>query len=289
MDKPSKTSVVPLLLALVSILVWGFSFSATRSVVQQIPSLTLACLRFFIAAGLLWALTRSARVALRPEDRKWIWAMALTGITFYFAFENAGLKRTTASHASLIIATIPLGTELVIACKLRRWPKTATWLGALMALSGVALLVGRDHSDASKTGDFLMFGAAGCWIGYTFLVQHLAGRYPNLYITRWIMLAGAVSLAPGAVVEMMLYPIPCPNGVAWMQVLFLAMACSALAYDFWNRAVPALGPTAVNTLIYFIPLVGVLGGILFLDEPVTPSLFGGGALIFGGVLLSRRK
>ncbi|MBI5895171.1 MAG: EamA family transporter [Desulfobacterales bacterium] len=61
-----------------------------------------------------------------------------------------------------------------------------------------------------------------------------------------------------------------------------------MGYDFWNRAVPVLGPSAINTLIYFIPLVGVAGGILFLDEPLTPNLFIGGALIGCGVVLARR-
>jgi drug/metabolite transporter (DMT)-like permease len=60
-----------------------------------------------------------------------------------------------------------------------------------------------------------------------------------------------------------------------------------MAYAFWNRAVSALGPTAINTLIYFIPLIGVISGIHFLGEPLTPALFWGGGLIFCGVLLAR--
>lgn len=281
------TKLIPLLMALFAILVWGLSYAVTRSAVQQIPPMTLACLRFFLAAGLLWLLTRRRRIGLNPEDRKWVWAMALYGITFYFAFENIGLKLTTASHGSLIIATIPLGTELVVARRLRRWPAPAVWAGTFMALAGVAWVVARGEAGATVTGDLLMFGAVACWIAYTFVVQRLSGRYPNLMITRWIMLAGAVSLAPGAVAEMALWPLPRPDLAAWGQVAFLGVICSAAAFDFWNRAIPALGPTVTNSLIYFIPVVGVAGGILFLGEPTTPALFGGGALILGGVLLAR--
>jgi len=274
-------------MALFCILAWGLSFAVTRSAVQQIPPLTLAALRFSLASALLWLLTRQSAAKLRAEDRKWIVALALSGITFYFAFENFGLMLTTASHGSLIIATIPLGTELVIAWRHRRWPKVTAWLGALTAIGGVGLLVGRGGGESSAAGDLLMFGAVGCWIAYTFLVQHIAGRYPPLVITRWIMLFGALTLAPGALLETAVHPLPRPDLAVWGQVLYLGTACSAMAYDLWNRAVPALGPTAINRLIYFIPLVGVLGGIVFLAEPLTPALFLGGGLIFSGVLLAK--
>ena len=63
------------------VLVWGLSFSVTRDAVRQIPPLTLACLRFFLAGVLLWLLTRKHTVALRPEDRKWVGALTLSGVT----------------------------------------------------------------------------------------------------------------------------------------------------------------------------------------------------------------
>jgi drug/metabolite transporter (DMT)-like permease len=278
-----------LTMALFCILVWGLSFAVTRSAVRQIPPLTLATLRFFLGAALLWALTRKISAKLRAEDRKWIAMLSFSGITFYFSFENFGLSLTTASHASLIIAIVPLATELVAARRNRRWPAITVWLGALTAIVGVGLLVGHSSVGASPAGDLLMVGAGACWVVYTFVVQRMAGRYPNMIVTRWMMLLGALTLMPGALVETLLHPLPHPGLAAWSQVLFLGIVCSAAAYDLWNRAVPALGPTAVNTLIYFIPLVGVIGGIVFLNEAVTPSLFIGGGLILGGVLLGRWK
>ncbi len=281
--------MLPIIYIVFCVLVWGLSFSVTRSAVQQIPPLTLASLRFFLAAALLWPLTRKMDVALRPKDRKLIWALALSGISFYFAFENIGLKMTTASHASLIIATIPLGTELVSAWRIRKWPGVNTWLGALLALGGVAMLVVKDDGSASLAGDMVMLGAVACWIAYTFLVERVSGRYDNLLITRWIMWIGAITLVPGALIECWWYGVPQPTALAWGQVVFLGIVCSALAYDFYNRAVPALGPAVANSAIYFIPLVGVVGGIVLLDEPVTAALFLAGALIFGGVLVARLR
>ncbi|MHB8765898.1 MAG: EamA family transporter, partial [Deferrisomatales bacterium] len=63
---------------------------------------------------------------------------------------------------------------------------------------------------------------------------------------------------------------------------------SALGYLLWNAAIPALGVTATNNLIYGIPLVGVLAGVAFLGEPLTARVALGGALIVGGVAVASR-
>lgn len=288
-DRFGKKSILALFMALFCIVVWGASYAVTRSAVQQIGPLTLACLRFYLAAGLLWCLIRPRSIQLQWIHRREIVNLTMSGIILYFAFENIGLKLTTASHGALIIATIPLGTELVWAWYHRCWPLWYTWLGTVAAISGVFLLVGWGESGASLVGDLLMFGAVGCWIVYTFQIERISGRYPPLVLTFWMMLIGAAAFTPGAMVELWIYPIPQPDLLTCGQVLFLAFACSAVGYDFWNRAVPVLGPTIINTLLYLIPLVGVTSGIVFLKEPVTPSLFTGGGLIILGVFIVRKR
>ncbi len=286
---PPRSQLVPLLMALFCIVAWGLSYAAIRATVQEIPPLTLACLRHIFAAALLWPLVRwrSGRQAIAPADRWKILALGLSGITCYFAFENFGLLLTTASHGALIIAVIPLGTELVIARRKRQLPPAATWLGTAVALLGVGFLVGLGEGEASLAGDLLMFGAVASWVVYTFLVEDMGHRYPKLLLTRQIMLYGGLTLLPGMAWELLRAPLVPPSPTAWSGLVFLTVVCSALGYFFWNTAIPALGPSATNTLLYLLPLVGVLGGVLLLGEPLTTAIFIGGGLILGGVLLAR--
>jgi drug/metabolite transporter (DMT)-like permease len=277
-------------MALFCIVVWGLSYAVIRATVREIPPLTLACLRHIAAATLLWPLVRwrSGSQAIAAGDRWKVLALGLSGITCYFAFENYGLLLTTASHGALIIAVIPLGTELVIARRKRRLPLPVTWLGTAAALGGVALLVGLGEGEASLPGDLLMFGAVASWVVYTFLVEDMGHRYPKLLLTRQIMLYGGVTLLPGMAWELLRAPLGPPSPAAWGGLIFLTVLCSALGYFFWNTAIPALGPSATNTLLYLLPLVGVMGGVLLLNEPLTPALLFGGGLILGGVVLARR-
>jgi drug/metabolite transporter (DMT)-like permease len=220
-----------LLLALFAIVVWGVSFAVTRATVREIPPMTLAFLRFLLASAFLWPVAHGLvrKIKIAPGDRWGVYGLALFGVSIYFAFENFGLQHTTASHAALIIATIPLTTELAHAWVARRRPSAEVLGGLLLAMTGVVLLLGADDGEASLVGDLLMFGAVGCWLGYTFLAEKLVRRYPNPLLTFLIMLLGAATLLPFAVAEALLLPVTTPSAAAWGGVAFLGVFWSALA------------------------------------------------------------
>lgn len=280
-----------LLLALAVVVLWGVSFAVTRATVNALPPLSLAFLRFLLASLVLWPMTRQLRrqVPIERNDRLAVFLFGFVGVTLYFGFENFGLKYTTASHAALLIAIIPLATELADALRRRRAPSMPVLTGMLISSAGVALIFGRDGGGgASLLGDSLMLGAVAAWVWYTFLAEGLMHRYPNLLLTYHIMVIGTLTLLPGALVEYLLAPFPWPPMEAWVGVGFLGIFCSALGYHFWNQAIPVLGVTASNNLLYGLPLVGVITGVLALGEPLTPAIGGGAVLILGGVLLAGR-
>ncbi|WP_432822124.1 DMT family transporter, partial [Trichloromonas sp.] len=245
---------------------------------------------FALAALLLWPPARRHRlVSVAEGDRRALFLLGFVGVTLYFGFENFGLKYTTATHGALIVATIPLTTEATNAFLQRRLPRPLVLAGLLTALFGVILLVGPSPGGATLVGDILMLAAVTTWVWYTFLAERLVKRYPNLLLTFRIMSVGALTLLPGALLETLLLPLPRPSLTAWIGVLFLGVVCSALAYHLWNQAIPVLGVAVTNNLLYGIPLVGVLTGVVALGEPLTKTILIGGALIIGGVLLASRN
>jgi drug/metabolite transporter (DMT)-like permease len=281
-----RTGLFP---ALFSIFVWGASFAVTRAAVREIPPMALAFLRFALATAVLWPAARRTRVRIEAADRTAVFALGLFGVTFYFVFENFGLTHTTASHAALIVATIPLTTELAAARRDHRRPAVRVIAGLLPALAGVALIFGRGAGGATLQGDLLMLGAVACWVGYTLVADRLTGRYPGPFLTWRIMAVGAVTLLPAGLVEAVFIPFGNPSAPAWAGVAFLGVFCSALAYLAWNQALPVLGVRRTSSLINLIPLVGVLTGILALGEPLTLRIVIGGGLIIGGVVWAGNK
>ena len=270
----------------IPILSWGISFVVIKTTMNEIPPLTLAFLRFFIATLLVGPIF--LRLAPLPKiakgDRLPLFLLGFSGVTCYFAFENTGLQSTSASHGALIIATIPLCTELFDIARQRQILRPMLIIASLTALLGIFLLVGDSTGGAaSLTGDLLIFGAVFSWVAYNRFVLRLMTSYPQMFLTLAIMVIGAVTLLPGALYEWFTAPYPWPSLNAWLGVGFLTVFCSILGYHCWNQAIVHLGLSMTNNLLYLLPLLGVSSGIVFLDEPLTANVLWGSLLIIGGV------
>ena len=73
-------------------------------------------------------------------------------------------------------------------------------------------------------------------------------------------------------------------------LLALAVASTSLAYLLYFRLIAELGPTGGMTVIFIVPVFGVLWGALFLGEAVHLSTVAGGAVILASVwLITRRR
>ncbi|HET6412107.1 MAG TPA: DMT family transporter [Anaeromyxobacter sp.] len=278
------------LLASVVVVLWGVSFPVSRVAVREIPPLALATGRFALATALLWPAARRRALSLSRADVPAVFLLGLFGVTFYFALENYGLVFTTASHASLIVATVPLGSAVVEAVRRRQLPRPLSLAGMAIAAAGVVTIVRPDGGAGRRgvLGDALVLGAMASWVAYTFLARDLMARYPALLVTAATMAAGAATLLPLAIIESFFRPLPAPSPGAWASLAYLGLLCSAAGYLLWNLALPVLGVSVANNLLNCIPLVSVLMGVLALHEPWTATIALGGLLVLAGVVVVER-
>ena len=66
----------------------------------------------------------------------------------------------------------------------------------------------------------------------------------------------------------------------------VAAACTSIAYVLFYRLMSRIGATKSMAVLYLIPVFGVLWGLVFLHEPVTPAMAGGCTIILLGVALT---
>jgi drug/metabolite transporter (DMT)-like permease len=275
--------------AVATAVLWGFSFPVGRAALREIAPLALAAGRFALATAVLVPLARRRGLRLDPADRLSVLGLGLLGVTLYFAFENTGLVYTTASHASLLASTVPLGSALWSAWRRRRLPRPKVLAGMGVAAFGVAVLVRPEGGDGTRLlGDLLVLSAMACWVAYTFVARRLTERYPALLVTAATVAVGAATLLPLAAAEALLRPAHLPSPQALGALAYLGLFCSAGAYLLWNIALPLLGVSLTNNLLNLVPLVAVLTGVLALGEPWTWSIGVGGALVLLGVAVVER-
>jgi drug/metabolite transporter (DMT)-like permease len=280
-------------LLLLVTLIWGNSFIAIKHIVQYVTPLELVTVRFMPVALIfaLWLLpTRGREVWQLVRAEGWRLALlGLLGAVLYNIFLGWGETRVPAGTASLIIALNPAFayTLSVLTLGERFLPRRA--LGMAIAFGGLFVIVrwgsGRPVTLDEVQYAFITMLAPLCWAGYTVLGKSVVARHPPLLVTGVAMMfAGLFSLAflsPSLVAQ-----LPTLPASFWWAVFFLAVPCTVFAFAVWFGALERMPAGKVAGFVYFVPMFAVTFSRLLLDEPITPALLVGAAVLIGGVWLA---
>ena len=100
----------------------------------------------------------------------------------------------------------------------------------------------------------------------------------------WRLLFAVALVGPAAVV--LEWPLALPaRPMAWVAAAWLGLLGSCTAYLLYFSLINAWGATRASLVTYVFPVVGLLLGILILDEPTDWRLLAGTALIVVGIVL----
>lgn len=287
-ELPPARRATALLAVWGTVLFWGLSFVSSKAILNTgMPPMTMVAIRFVVATIVLNVIARRVdpAVRLRKKDLLPLALSGLFGLTVYFFFEARGIKLTSASHASLIIAAIPVFTVIAEAVFYRT---RISWLAAAgigISVAGVAFLVwrpGEKLATGSLVGDLFMLGACLSWVVYILLSKNLHKRLSEIAITAYQSLFGTLFMLPLALLERSQWvPITLVSG---LNLAYLALFCSALSNFLYVYALSRLGPIVISPYVNLIPVVSVLGGVLILGEKLAWGQVVGGVLIIAGVL-----
>ncbi len=270
---------------------WGISYMSSKIALTVFTPLTLAFTRFFIASIVLSVLFIFLGKRQKPEikDLPRFASAGIIGIAIYFTFENNGIKLTSASLASMVIASVPvfglIGDCIINKAKIT----TKKVVSVLLSLIGVFLIVTGNSSEIEWSGHFLgyifMFGAALTWVTTNFIIKPLYKKYSGLTITFYQILFGTVALAPFAIKNFPKEGVF--EGVIIGNVLFLGLCCSAAAYFLYIYALDRLGVMLTTLFVNFVPVITVISSFFLLHEKVTfTQLMGGMIVVFSVCFLT---
>jgi len=77
--------------------------------------------------------------------------------------------------------------------------------------------------------------------------------------------------------------------MTWVSILWLGIMATAIGTFFFYSLINTVGATRTTLTTYIFPLVGVLLGVLILNEALSWRLLAGGALIIAGVAIVNSK
>jgi drug/metabolite transporter (DMT)-like permease len=294
MEIVKKNRIYGHMAASFSTLIWGVTFISTKILLDDFSPLELIFYRFIFAFILLFILSPKITKPKKDKNELLYMAAGFCGITLYFTFQNVGLTYTLASNAGVIVAAAPMFTAIVSFFMISKSSLHKNFIiGFLITMVGVVIISfnGNYILKLNPLGDILMVMGTVAWAFYCNLLT-LAGstKIPLIQRTRKVFFYGLLFLIPVLFFtdfHFGLHRFLDPKIL--LNVMFLALAASAISFLTWNYAVSTLGPVKTATYIYFSPIVTVITSIVILHEPFTLISFLGTAFIIIGLVVSEKK
>ena len=191
--------------------------------------------------------------------------------------------------AGMLNGTTPIFTMLLAALLLRSIPSRPQIVGVLVGLAGmVAIAIPSARGRTTAAIGVAMVVAAtlsyATSLNMTTLLQQKHGAAP---LMARVLAIGAVMVTPFGVYGWS------RSSFAWNSlaaVLAAGVLGTGLAFIFIGRLAGRVGATRASFVNYLIPVVALILGVVFRDEPVGAlAIAGVGAVITGAYLASRRE
>ncbi|MBD3866998.1 MAG: DMT family transporter [Acidobacteria bacterium] len=279
---------------LASVIIWGWTFVATRVCLQFLTPAEVLTFRLWIAIPVLAVIAFARKKRLSVSRRELGPLLAGSGLlTAHFLVQITGLKSTSATNTGWIIAAIPLVMALLSFLILGERLGKREIAGIAIATLGIVLLVSRgrigDLAWLKSTGDWLILASCHTWALFTIATRDLTRRRDPLVVTLLLMIPAAVVMTAWTSIRSepaRWLDLPAEAVVA---LLFLGILGTAAAHLFWQRGVAALGASRAGIYLYLEPLATTALAVPYLHEPFGPFTAVGGGLVLLGVWWAFRK
>ncbi|NPV81667.1 MAG: DMT family transporter [Firmicutes bacterium] len=182
---------------------------------------------------------------------------------------------------------MPVINALVLVLLLHSKISSSQWAGIVLSCFGVYVVTQADLaasiSGHAMLGNFLILLSSCSWVAYTIINKPLLDYYDRLTLNAYQNVIGIICLIPFALHDGM--PTMAWGIKVWLNILYLGVVCSALAYILYAFALKRLGSTVVTRFINLVPFFGVLSATILLGEPLSWVKAMSGILAITGVYL----
>jgi len=275
--------------------VWGTTWAAIRIGVSSMPPFTSVALRFAIATAILLAIAKALKVRMGAEPHeKTLWLV--NGALFFsvsYGVVYWSEQYVPSGLAAILFATFPLLVTLFAHLLLPGEPfRLRAGLGTLVAFAGIVVIF---SEDLSKIGGPQTEIAAG-----VLLLSPLVSALSSVVVKKWggrihpISLAAMPMAIATVVMTVMALVFERHRPIVWSQsaigsLIYLAVFGSAMTFTLYYWLLRHVRASHVALIAYATPVIAVVTGVLFLNEPLTSRVLMGGALVIAGVAFTAKS
>src|SRR5262245_6866186 len=264
---------------------WGATFPLAKRLLVELPPFYYLCLRFAIAAALLFGV---AGRSLRGLSRRALADGLVLGalLSAGYGFQTVGLETASATVAAFLTGLSVILVPILGLLRGKR-PGLIAWLGVLCALLGLGLLT--VHPSAGVRfgkGELLLLGCALSFALHIFYQDRAAERTAALPL-------GLLQITVVALVSLVFsVGEPKPWGMTWTatwSLVGMAVLCTAVAFTVQAWAQRFTPATHVGLLFAFEPVAAAIFSWAWLGERLSAAQWTGAGFILAGIVLVEAK
>lgn len=273
---------------------WGASYTAIKVAVSEVPPVVVLWTRFGIGSAvllLLLALEKKLCLMSRRDILDFS-LLGFIGVFFHNYIQSKGLETAAAGLTGIIVSATPIVITVLGRIFLSERISLKQWMGIIISSFGVLVIITEGHVFKIKeliqffsTGEILVTCSVFTWAIFSVISRKkLQGKPPALAML-YAMASGWFFTTIPFLAGGFYGQLSDLSGKGWLSLGFLGVFCSALAYVFWYDGLKDLPSSKVGIFLYLSPVLAVFVAAIFLSEPVSLSIAGGGLLVLSGVAI----
>lgn len=273
---------------------WGVNYAFTKALIPDFVSAqALAGCRILGGCILFWF--TSFFLSCEKLDRSSMIRSIWSGICLFFCLYLfvIALKYGSAIDISIIMTLQPVYVILIEVIFLHRRPSLLEYSGMGISLVGAILivLVGSSNPQVASQpilGDVLAICAGISFAAYLVILAKPTERYKPVSLLRWVFLYASIP-ALFLIPQIMGMPlISSPEWVAWLELLFIVVCPTYLAYLLNQPAMHDIGPVLAALYQYLVPVVAAISAVLLGVDSLRWSQAFAMAIIIAGMIMTNK-
>ena len=276
------------LLLLSLVLIWAISWPVIKIGVGQIPPIWYGCLRYAIAALVLFGLVAvRGELALPPRsDLPLVVVSGALQMAAYSALTGLALTILPPGRASVLAFSTPVLVAPLAAWRLGEKLSLKIAAGVIIGCVGIVIIASPSFAVGGKPAMAyaMLMGAAAAWAITIVTVRGHRFESSALSLAPWQMLIAATLLLPVAISAE-----GSPGQFTLLGAATLAyVAPVATAFAYWAvvEAGRRFAASTMSMALLATPCVGLLISAWALNEPISASLLTGVMLTATGIRLT---
>jgi drug/metabolite transporter (DMT)-like permease len=268
---------------------WGVTFVVVKDALADISVFAYLAARFVLGAlPMIWIYREDLRKLTHDEA----WAGVQVGLLMFggYAFQTAGIARTTPSKAAFITGLSVVLVPVFLAAFWRKKIGAWAWGGAAACFAGLYFLTVPKQGLADlNRGDLLVMGCAVLYAFQIIFISRYTGKYSlGAFSCLQVILAGVLSTIAVPIFNLTRLEPFFVRFTFQMEfgVIVTAIFTTALAYPLlvWGQR----HTTATNTALILTaePIFAAITSYLVLHERLGGRPLAGAALILFGICIA---